>query len=85
MYYGFPVISSDCNPIKRILEESGSGITFPSEDFQSLAQIMRSFITDPSEMKKYPGSNNAVREIYNWDLEAKKLLLLYQKLDNTKS
>jgi len=85
MYYGFPVISSDCNPIERILEESGSGITFPSGDFRSLALIMRSFITDPSEMKKYSDSNNAVREKYNWDLEAKKLLSLYQELDNTKS
>jgi glycosyltransferase involved in cell wall biosynthesis len=85
MYYGFPVISSDCNPIKRILEESGSGITFPSGDFRSLAQIMRSFITDPSEMKKYSDSNNAVRGKYNWEPEAKKLLSLYRKLNNTRS
>ena len=80
MHYGFPVISSDCNPIKRILEESGSGITFPSGDAESLAHIMKKFITDPSVIERYKTSGDLVKTKYNWKNEAEKLLSLYQEL-----
>lgn len=80
MYYGIPVISSDCKPIERIVKESGSGIIFPSGDAKSLSQIMRSFISDPHMADNYSESRNYVKEKYNWNQEAKKLLSLYDKL-----
>ena len=80
MYYGFPVIASDCAPVERILKESDSGVIFPSGDSVSLSQLMKSFINDPAIFKKYSGSDNLIREKYNWNNEAKKLLSLYDNL-----
>lgn len=80
MYYGFPVISSNCTPVERIIKESGSGVIFPSGDSESLSQLMKSFIIDPAMMKKYSGSDNLIKEKYNWNNEAKKLLSLYNDL-----
>ena len=40
MYAGLPVLSSDCLPLKRIIEETKSGSIFPSDDHQSLAKLI---------------------------------------------
>lgn len=82
MYYGFPVISSDCIPIKRILEEANAGITFPSGDSEKLAEIMGSFIINPSKITDYSPSTKAVEQKYNWEMEARTLVSLYKQFNN---
>ena len=81
MYYGFPVISSDCIPIKRILEETNAGRTFPSGDPAKLAELMKSFITDQTLISKYAASTKAVENKFNWVSEAETLLALYSNLE----
>ncbi|MCD4769845.1 MAG: glycosyltransferase family 4 protein [Bacteroidales bacterium] len=77
MYYGFPIISSDCITIKRIIKEVGAGMTFPSGDSQELAFLMEKFIKTPELINNYTSSRKAVEEKYNWGIEEKKLINLY--------
>lgn len=76
MYAGIPVISSDCTPLKRILDKTGAGITFPSGDAVQLAGILSGLQTNTM---KEMGQNGKewVRKKYNWGEDQIKLLNLY--------
>ncbi|HUS86921.1 MAG TPA: glycosyltransferase family 4 protein [Bacteroidales bacterium] len=83
MYYGFPVISSDCMPIKRIIEESNAGLTFPSGNSEMLASLMEKFILSPQLINDYSSSTHAVEKKYNWEIESVKLKGIYKDLNQT--
>lgn len=80
MYYGFPVISSDCDPIRRIVNESGAGMIFKSGDSHELSTLMKRFILDPEQILAYKGSRKEVEEKYNWGIEEKTLIELYSQI-----
>lgn len=78
MYAGLPVISSDCLPLKRIIEETGSGYIFPSNDHIFLGALIEKLyeernrdLFDPSIGRRW------VLNKYNWEVETKKLINIY--------
>jgi len=76
MYMQKPIIASDCKPIKRILDETGSGITYSSENTDELAGIIKSL---DYFVGKDMGINGrkAVIEKYNWANDGKTLSEIY--------
>jgi glycosyltransferase involved in cell wall biosynthesis len=79
MYMQKPVIGSDCLPVKRILEETGAGITYPSENIDYLSDLLKQLHTlDYSGMAAR--GKNAVVEKYNWAVDSEVLLNLYREL-----
>jgi glycosyltransferase involved in cell wall biosynthesis len=78
MYMQKPVIASDCLPIKRILEETGAGITYPSVNINYLSELLNQL-----EALNYSGmaakGRNAVIEKYNWNVDSNVLLNLYKE------
>lgn len=79
MYLKKPVIASDCNPVKRILETTGSGIIYPSDNIGRLTKILDQIETINREAMGGNG-NNAVIEKYNWNQDGTILLNLYMKI-----
>jgi len=78
MYAGLPVLSSDCLPLKRIIEETKSGYIFPSDDHTSLAKLIEELYRKESPNTFDPSvSRSWVLDKYNWDVEAKKLINIY--------
>jgi glycosyltransferase involved in cell wall biosynthesis len=75
MALGKPVIASDCIPIARIIRETGCGFTFASGDVVDLQAALRKLLSDGAA-RSTMGRNGqrAVREKYNWGIEAKNLL-----------
>jgi glycosyltransferase involved in cell wall biosynthesis len=79
MYAQKPVIASNCKPVQRILEETGSGITYPSGNADRLAEIFDSLGTmDYNKMAE--NGKKAVTEKYNWNVDSRILLNLYQNI-----
>jgi glycosyltransferase involved in cell wall biosynthesis len=79
MYMQKPVIGSDCLPIKRILEETGAGITYPSMNINYLSELLNQLETlDYSGMAAR--GKNAVVEKYNWAIDSEVLLNLYREI-----
>ncbi|HII03049.1 TPA: glycosyltransferase family 4 protein [Methanosarcinaceae archaeon] len=76
-----PIIVTDCPPLKRIVEETGSGLVIPSGDYNKMAEAVVSLYENP-ESSKMMGENGkkAVEEKYNWKSEAEKLCALYKKI-----
>lgn len=78
MYAGKPVIASDCLPIKRILEETGSGIVYPSDDINHLSALFNQLgALNYNDMATK--GRKAVIERYNWKIDSEVLLNLYKK------
>ena len=78
---GLPVIASDCNPIKRIIEETGSGIIYGSNDIEELSYILNTIADDPTTMEKYTQSRQWIESKYNWAVDAENLIKLYNRLN----
>ncbi len=79
MYLQKPVIASNCLPIKRIVEETGSGVIYPADDINYLSELLNQLGT-----LNYAGmavkGKNAVIEKYNWNVDSEVLLNLYQEI-----
>ena len=82
MLMGKPQIVSDVKPLKRIINETNSGLVFKAGDPSSLAQSIIKLAKD-EKLRKSLGENGrkAAIEKYNWNVEGEKLTKLYKKLE----
>jgi glycosyltransferase involved in cell wall biosynthesis len=78
MYLQKPVIASDCLPIKRIVEETGSGVIYPADDITYLGELLNQLGT-LNYTGMAAGGKNAVIEKYNWNRDSEVLLNLYKE------
>jgi len=82
MIFEKPVIASNCDPIKRILDETKAGIIYDSNNEIDLADKIIELQKD-RELQLEMGNKGkeAVLKKYNWKNTSMKLLLLYKKLE----
>jgi glycosyltransferase involved in cell wall biosynthesis len=77
-----PVVATDVKPIKRILEGAKSGIVFPSRDYRKMAEaIIKLHANEQYASELGINGRRAVETKYNWKIEAKKLLQVYDELE----
>lgn len=81
MSAGLPVVVPDFPVLREIVERSGCGLVFTPQDPVSCARAITYIKTHP-ELGWKMGKNGqrAVREVYNWENEGKKLLQLYERI-----
>jgi glycosyltransferase involved in cell wall biosynthesis len=81
MFMRKPVVVSTCRPLKRIVEETGSGLVFNTGDPQDLAGKILTLYND-SQLQTKCGQHgyDAVLSRYNWVIEGQKLCRLYDSL-----
>ncbi len=77
-----PVIATNCNPLKRILEETHAGLVNTSNNAPDLAEKIV-YLNNRPDLMKEMGTNgkNAVFNKYNWDYTADNLIKLYKNLE----
>lgn len=82
MAMGKPVVVSNCKPLKRIVEKTGSGLVFQSGSFKHLAEVI-TILYKNKKVRTECGRNGykAVVNYYNWSIEAEKLSSLYKSLE----
>lgn len=85
MAFGKPVVSSDCTPLKRVIEEHGVGVTFASGDVSDLERKIRQVLVDSDLVAVRENGERAVRETYNWDVDKKMFLDAIERLSATQS
>jgi glycosyltransferase involved in cell wall biosynthesis len=81
MYLERPVISSNCTPIERIVNECKCGLIYESNNSEDLAQKVISLYND-DELRNSMGENGnrEVLQKYNWKSTAENLVNLYKKI-----
>lgn len=86
MAAGLPVIVPDYPFMRRSVQQDDFGIAVDPADVQAVAQAIRAILSDPQRAQQM-GENGrqAVLQKYNWDIELKKLLELYDSLSEQNS
>jgi glycosyltransferase involved in cell wall biosynthesis len=81
MSMGLPVIASNFPLWRDIVEKTGSGLVVDPLDPHAIAVAIERLLANPREARTM-GRNGweAVRTMFNWDVEAAKLLSLYRTL-----
>ena len=83
MYYQLPIVATNCNSIKRIVETEHCGIVYESENVK---QFEKSILTlyNNTKLRKTFGKNgySAVLEKYNWKIATKEMLTMYDRNSN---
>ena len=83
MYYQLPIVATNCNSIKRIVETEHCGIVYESENVK---QFEKSILTlyNNTKLRKTFGKNgySAVLEKYNWKIAAKEMRTMYDRNSN---
>jgi glycosyltransferase involved in cell wall biosynthesis len=82
MAIGLPVISSDFELYKEVIDKYECGIAVHPEDPLAIANAIEFLMTHPDEAKRF--SKNAIDAVHNfdWKTEEVKLLDFYQKIIN---
>jgi len=82
MAAGLPVIASNFPLWKKIIENNQCGLCVDPLDPRAIAKAIQYLVAHPIEAEQM-GRNGqrAVQEKYNWDIEERKLLSFYQRVD----
>ena len=80
MAAGLPIIASDFPGVGAIIKEHNSGITVDPTNEQEIAEAVLKLLNNP-QMATELGMNSrrAFEEAFNWGVEEKKLLKMYQE------
>ena len=81
MFYEKPIIASECLPIKRILDETKTGISYDPNNTKNLSDIVLDIVNN-QEKYSFMEENGKlwVEKKYNWDFDQDYLLKLYSSL-----
>lgn len=76
-----PILSSNCNPIERIMNETKTGSIYKSDDHVDLADKAIELFNDKDQLIQM-GKNgfSAVKEKYNWNETSRNLVKLYDRI-----
>ncbi len=81
LYAGIPMIVSNCNPLVRIVNETESGVSYPYDSPEALADIISRFYAHPELLNDYiQQGRQAVIDKYNWKVDGAKLVEMYDSL-----
>ncbi|EMG28720.1 glycosyl transferase group 1 protein [Listeria fleischmannii 1991] len=80
MMAGVPVISCSFPEMKKVINDSKTGILVDSSDPVSIANAVNQLLKSPDLRSKMSERSLEAREIYNWEKEKIKFLNIYQKL-----
>jgi glycosyltransferase involved in cell wall biosynthesis len=85
MGMGLPVVVSDCKPVARIVRETGAGEVARSGDPGSLAEALAALADPKRAAAASEAGKRAVREVYNLDVEGRRLVDLYSGLGDSEA
>lgn len=86
MYLGLPIVCTDFKLWKEIVDEEECGICVNSHDSKALENAFLFLKENPKEaIKMGENGKKAIIEKYNWAIEEKKLISLYEQVINLKN
>ena len=77
---GIPVVGSDFPGISPVVNRYGIGRLFDPEDARSIASAINEVLGDDKGYRRMQKNTERAREVYNWEVQKKTLLKLYDHL-----
>lgn len=77
MAAGTPVLASDLDAFRRVLDDGRAGVLFPVGDAQALADAADRLLDDPALRERYSNAATTVVADYDWPTVAEHVLEVY--------
>lgn len=74
-----PVVSCDFPEIKKVVEETNTGLVVDSHNASEIANAVNQLVKDTSLRNQLSENTKQAKEIYNWNNEKSKLLEVYNQ------
>jgi phosphatidylinositol alpha-mannosyltransferase len=78
MAAGTPVVASDLDAFRRVLDDAKAGVLFPVGDATALASSLRELLTDPLRRKAYAAEAARRVAMFDWSVIADQVLRVYE-------
>ncbi|GAB3588981.1 glycosyltransferase family 4 protein [Angustibacter peucedani] len=78
MSAGAPVLASDLDAFRRVLDDGTLGVLFPAEDAAALARSLVDLLRDPSRRSALRAAASAGVRRYDWSVVAEDVLAVYE-------
>ncbi len=83
MYYGLPILSTECPSIKRIVEREEIGLIYEGENKDQFAKSVIRLYKDTQMREKFHlNGKKAIAEKFNWENNIQDLIKMYSNLEN---
>jgi glycosyltransferase involved in cell wall biosynthesis len=85
MAAGLPVLASNCNSVKRVTEETGSGKTYIWNSPEDFASKIMEFYSERNHQSIFEENGKRwVKEKYNWETGSSSLVKMYNEFASKK-
>ncbi len=78
MAAGSPVVASDLEAFRRVLDDGGCGALFANEDATALAEVASEVLTDPGRRRKLIDAGDARVQQFDWERVAGDIVAVYE-------
>ena len=77
-----PIIASNFPEMSRIINQHEIGGTFDPNQPQDIARAAQEVFNNPQKMEKMRENTKTAAQFYNWEMESKKFVKLYENLNS---
>ena len=77
MAAGTPIVASDLDAFRRVLDGGHAGLLFPTGDAEALTKSLRELLDDPAQRAAYAAEAARVVAAYDWPAVAQRVLEVY--------
>jgi phosphatidylinositol alpha-mannosyltransferase len=78
MAAGAPVVATDLDPFRRVLDDGAVGVLVPPEDPAALAQALVAVLTDPDRRRVLAAAGRTVADRFDWSSVAGRVVQVYE-------
>lgn len=83
MKYGLPIVATSFGEIAKAVAEEHAGILVDATKPEALAQAIKEIIDNPELRQKMTANGlEAIRNKYNWEMESKKVIHIYNSIQH---
>lgn len=80
MASGTPVVASDLEAFKRVLNNGKAGITFENENSQDLAKVVSDLLSDPDRCAELSAQGKLRAAEFDWSVVAERIVDVYESI-----
>jgi len=80
MASGTPVVASDLEAFKRVLDNGKAGITFENENSQDLAKVVSNLLSDPARRAELSAQGKLRAAEFDWSVVAERIVDVYESI-----
>lgn len=80
MASGTPVVASDLEAFKRVLDNGKAGITFENENSEDLARVVGQLLSDPTRQAELSAQGKLRAAEFDWSVVAERIVDVYESI-----